>query len=169
MDGNTSEPFLTLLSYEECLMESTNPMDSLGLLFYCEWKDQNENYLKQMYNSVIQILDFKLEVIYPIDYITKACEGHTLGYIVVSLSKQILNGANWFYFVENALFFHPRNIASSIFDEVILRRDIIHNLQTLEFQKSSIEAALQGPTQDTNPDLLTQEYQRVCQELEEQR
>jgi len=53
MDGNTSEPFLSLLSYEECLMESTIPMNLLGLLFYGEWKEQNENYLKQMYNSVI--------------------------------------------------------------------------------------------------------------------
>lgn len=96
-------------------------MDSLGLVSYEEWSKQNFNLYIQMYNSVIQLLDFQLEVVYPVEYIAAAFPlYHPEREYILALSRQILAGEFWFNFVKHSLCFHPRRIACNLFDEAVL-------------------------------------------------
>jgi len=74
-----------------------------------------------MYNTIIQLVDFKLEVVYPIDFISQAisneCPEKSL---ILALSRRVLNGEFWFNFIKNSLCVHPRRIACNLFDEAIL-------------------------------------------------
>jgi len=77
-----------------------------------------------MYNSVIQMVDLKLEVVYPIEYIAKAIPlSHPAKENILTLSRYLLlNGEYWSHFINNSLFYHPREIACAIFDQAIILR-----------------------------------------------
>ena len=53
-----NQTLLSLLTYEEFQMASSNPMDSLGLLSYEKWTNQNFGYYIQMFNTIVQVVDF---------------------------------------------------------------------------------------------------------------
>jgi hypothetical protein len=44
----------------------------MSLLSFEEWNEMFFDYLIQMYNSIVQRLNFQLEVVYPMEYISKA-------------------------------------------------------------------------------------------------
>jgi len=60
------------LNYVELYNAESNPSESLGLLSFVQWEEIFSGYLIQMYNGVLQALDLRLDVVYPIDYIAKA-------------------------------------------------------------------------------------------------
>lgn len=78
-----------------------------------------------MHNSIIQMLDFNLEVVYPIEYLQKAihpsiAERETM----LANSKFILLQSFWKELVHYSLFSHPREIASTIFREALAQTAI---------------------------------------------
>lgn len=119
----------SLLSYEECLQASTHPMDSFGLMTYDDWNSQNFGYYIQMFNTVIQMVDFHLEVVYPVDYISKSIPNHCPEKeLLLALSRHVLNGEFWFNFIQTSLCVHPRRIACNLFDEALLLQDYLCQL-----------------------------------------
>jgi len=79
------------------------------------------DYLVQMKNSCIQMLDFNLEVVYPIDYLAQAIPlAHPARDTILLLSRHLLlHGDFWSLLVNNSLFYHPREIAVAIFDQAV--------------------------------------------------
>jgi hypothetical protein len=77
-----------------------------------------------MYNTIIQMVDFQLEVVYPVDYIAKAISNDCPEkQLILALSRHILNGEAWFTFINYSLCVHPRRIGCNLFDEAILLQD----------------------------------------------
>jgi len=76
-----------------------------------------------MYNGVISMLDLRLEVVYPIEYLEKAIpfEHKSRDLILSTCRQQLLNGDEsrdvmWMTLINDSLFFHPRYIATQLFD-----------------------------------------------------
>jgi hypothetical protein len=104
-------------------------MDSLGLVTFDQWNNHNFQYFIQMYNSVIQIVDFQLEVVYPVDFISKAIQNDCPEkQLILALSRHILSGEFWFNFIKTSLCVHPRRIACNLFDEAVLMQDNLFQL-----------------------------------------
>ena len=74
-------------------------------------------YLIQMYNGVLQSLDLRLDVVYPIDYIAKSIplESKFRQQILAICREKILRGDDWVSYVNYSLFYHPREIAKNLF------------------------------------------------------
>lgn len=95
---------LSLFTYEEWVSQTlSNPKDSFGLLSYNDWNEQSFNYFIQMYNSVIQILDFRLEVVYPLEYIASAFPSHPERELLLFLCRTVLKGPKWSLYILNSL------------------------------------------------------------------
>lgn len=111
-------------NYVELSTAHCNPADSLGLLSYEQWNDMFFNYLIHLYNKVLQALDLNIEVVYPIDYISKAIPlEHPSRDNILAVSRQLLlEGDMSKQLVNNSLFYHPREIALAIFDQALLAR-----------------------------------------------
>lgn len=99
----------------------SNPTDSVGLLSYEQWTEMFYDYLIQIYNGVLQTLDLHLEVVYPIDYISLGIpQDHPSRDNIVTTSRQLLlYGDQWPLHVEESLFYHPRELAFSLFEQAI--------------------------------------------------
>jgi hypothetical protein len=82
------------------------------------------NFFIIMYNKVLQVLDLNIEVIYPLDYISKAIPAdHPSRETVLALSRKLLiEGDVWADLVKNSLFFHPREIAFILFEYALFVR-----------------------------------------------
>ena len=84
-----------------------------------QWKSQFDDHLIQMYAGVLQTLDLRIEVMYPVAYIEKAIpEKHMNRDIILQKCREILvngeesvEGAEWNNIVNMCLFHHPRVIA----------------------------------------------------------
>lgn len=104
-------------NYAELWTAENNPNDSLGLLSFVQWEEMFSGYLIQMYNGVLQSLDLRLDVVYPIDYIAKSIplESKFRQQILAICREKILRGDDWHVYVNYSLFYHPREIARNLF------------------------------------------------------
>lgn len=68
-------------------------------------------------------MDFKLEVVYPIDYISKAIPHQSVDReYILALARYILNGY-WLKIIKATLCDHPRRIACLLFDEALIKQE----------------------------------------------
>lgn len=97
------------------------------LFTFEQWDKQFFEHLIQMYAGVLQLLDLRIEVVYPVAYIEKAiAEDHVYRDIILQKCREILiHGMNtgdegieveWAEILNMCLFHHPRVIAQQLFD-----------------------------------------------------
>lgn len=92
----------------------TNPVDGQNLTWsYDEWRKQFQDYTILTYNLVLQQLDLKLEVVYPIDYINQAIpSNHPFrGDFLAMCQRLPIESQFWIQLINESLFKHPREIA----------------------------------------------------------
>lgn len=90
-----------------------------------------------MYNSVMQTLDLRVQVVYPIDYLECAMPRESpLSACILRTCRQILtSGDEWSHFINDALFHHPRRLAVALFDKaVVLQQQSLQNLEELNLR-----------------------------------
>ena len=80
------------------------------------------DYLIMMYNGIIQQLDFKIDVVYPIEYLAKAIPKDipSRDNILAMSCYLALEGEGWLQNINDSLFYHPRRLAVKLFDEATL-------------------------------------------------
>jgi hypothetical protein len=102
----------------------SNPNDSVGLLTYEQWTEMFYDYLIQIYNGVMQLLDLEVEVSYPIDYILRALppEHPSREHLATTCRQLLLYGDQWPIYIEQALFYHPRELSFALFEQAVLNR-----------------------------------------------
>lgn len=119
------------------LEHTESQQDKLGLYRYEQWKEFYHGYILQMFNSILQTLDLNLDVPYPIDYLSYAIP---LEYpsrdSFLALSRHLLLYSNhWSQFINNCLFYHPREMAVAIFDQSILTRNHEYKMIVAQYEQ----------------------------------
>ena len=112
-----------------------------------------------MYAGVLQTLDLRIEVVYPVSYIEKAIpEKHINRDIILQKCREILTngeenlGVDWNNIVNMCLFHHPRVIAQQLFDLAL--NTCITEDDEYVFSKSEIDYIVQGILQINQKQLL---------------
>lgn len=118
MKGLSKACFIAM-NYSEAEMQEHQ---SCGMFSFDEWNQMYFDYLIMMYNGIIQQLDFKIDVVYPMEYLAKAIpENVPSRDNILAMSCYIaLEGEGWLQMINNSLFYHPRRLAVQLFDEATL-------------------------------------------------
>lgn len=114
-----------------------------------QWNEEYFDHLIQMYVGILQMLDLRIEVVYPIAYIEKAIpEENTHRDIILHKCRDILIngdeslGVEWATILNMCLFHHPRVIAQQLFDLAL--NTCMNENDEYVFTKSQIDYIVQG-------------------------